>query len=324
MTDTSGTAPTLFTTATEAVAALFVEGFGEVRHIGVTHAISAHSEIKDAPVTSKSARFYTRFGPLRNQMVSVLVRAYRGFFRLAIANPKQTESQPDLWAQFQLQPGIQACLQWIPTWYTLACDGQNQSVRRLGSAPVVLGQTISFNIQLTAPPPQPNSSWRAPSWLFQVGLPFFGIGLMKEKHMPNMDSEEKLGASHTRLLLIGARRVFLWQLGDAINRARNEEFAAAGAIRAQDITPERRGPNKRQGYQDRLKLYRSIRAALKANPDLQGIELCAELDKRHAPPLFDWVKRGEWRTGLTWKEAWQSETLKDRIRRVRQEALKRD
>jgi len=140
---------------------------------------------------------------------------------------------------------------------------------------------------------------------------------MKQEHLPARDSEERLGASHTRLLLKGARRVFLWQLADEIKRACNEEFAAAGAIRSEAAKAERRAPNKRQGYKDRLKLYRCIREALRSNPNLQGMGLCAELDKRHAPPLFDWKKQ-EWREGLTWKEAWQNPTLKKRIRRVRQ------
>jgi hypothetical protein len=52
------------------------------------------------------------------------------------------------------------------------------------------------------------------------------------------------------------------------------------------------------------------------------MEFCAELDKRHAQPLLDWMKSGEWREGLTWKEAWAQQKLRSRIRRVRQEAQK--
>jgi hypothetical protein len=83
-----------------------------------------------------------------------------------------------------------------------------------------------------------------------------------------------------------------------------------------------RRPNKRKGWEQREKLYEAIRRALKANPSLQGVELCAELDKRHAPPLYDWQVSGEWPEGLTWKEAWSNPILRDRIRRVRQEAQK--
>ena len=228
------TAPSIFIAATEAVAALFEDGFYQVRNAGVTDAISAHSEIEQAAVASKSVRFYQRFVPLRNEMVSLLSKAYRGFFKVAIANQHQTGDNPDLWAQIQLQPALRACLAWIPDWYMLACDGQNQGVRRIGSAPFVPGGTVSFNIQLAAPPPI-SAPWQAPSWLFELSAPLFGVGLMKQQHIPARDSDEKLGASHTRLLLKGARKVFLWQLGDEINRARNEEFAAAGAIRTETV-----------------------------------------------------------------------------------------
>jgi len=61
------------------------------------------------------------------------------------------------------------------------------------------------------------------------------VGPLKEKHVPATDSEEKLSAAHTRLLLKGARRVFLWELGAAIETVRNEETAAAGAIPVETI-----------------------------------------------------------------------------------------
>lgn len=78
----------------------------------------------------------------------------------------------------------------------------------------------------------------------------------------------------------------------------------------------------REGWEQRLKLYRAIQNILKRDPSLQGIEFCAQLDTRHAPPLYDWVKRGQWRDGLTWKEAWGDPQLRRKIRRVRQEAMK--
>jgi len=80
--------------------------------------------------------------------------------------------------------------------------------------------------------------------------------------------------------------------------------------------------NKRKGWEKKLKLYRAVQKALKRNPSLKGIGFCAELDKRHAPPLYDWVKSGEWQEGLTWKEAWRKPNLRRKIRRVRQEAQK--
>jgi hypothetical protein len=78
----------------------------------------------------------------------------------------------------------------------------------------------------------------------------------------------------------------------------------------------------REGWEQRLKLYGAIRSVLKRDPSLQGIEFCAQLDTRHAPPLYDWLKAGQWREGLTWKEAWGDPRLRRKIRRVRQEAMK--
>jgi hypothetical protein len=80
--------------------------------------------------------------------------------------------------------------------------------------------------------------------------------------------------------------------------------------------------NKREGWEQKLKLFAAIQNALNRNPSLQGIKFCAELDKRHAPPLHDWAKTGEWPEGLTWKEAWADGRLRKKIRRVRQEAMK--
>ncbi|MGA9972668.1 MAG: hypothetical protein WBQ07_20205 [Candidatus Acidiferrales bacterium] len=88
------------------------------------------------------------------------------------------------------------------------------------------------------------------------------------------------------------------------------------------MTPSRR-MNKRAGWEDREKLYVAIQKILKDNPTLQGIKFCAALDQRHAPPLHDWIKSGQWTKGLTWKEAWGNPKLCSKIRRVRQEAQKR-
>ena len=123
-------------------------------------------------------------------------------------------------------------------------------------------------------------------------------------------------------MLKGARRTLLWDLAARCRTVRNEELVAAGTSHSQVSSTPRRGPNKRKGWQQKQKLYDCIRKILNANPSLQGIEFCAELDKRHAPPLFDWIESGEWREGLTWKEAWRDAILRDRIRRVRQEAQK--
>jgi hypothetical protein len=87
-------------------------------------------------------------------------------------------------------------------------------------------------------------------------------------------------------------------------------------------TKQTRRTINREGWEQRLKLYSAIQNVLNRDCSLQGIEFCAQLDTRHAPPLYDWVKKGQWREGLTWKEAWGDPRLRKKIRRVRQEAMK--
>ena len=169
-------------------------------------------------------------------------------------------------------------------------------------------------------PPLPR--WQAPAWLFQISLALVGVGPLKPQNIPDTASEQKLGEAHTRLLLRGARRVSLWELASAFETARNEETAAAGAMRVEAMSGHRRRTIKRKGWERRLKLYKTIQTILSVNPALEALEFCAELDRRHAQPLFDWLKSGEWRSGLTWREAWRDPNLRRKIRRVRQEAQK--
>lgn len=237
MADTNRTTA-LFTSANEAVAALFSDGLRQLVYASDTEAMDAYHEIAAAQTTAKSHRFYARLVPLRSSMIALFVDTYRKYFRVALANPGLIESHdPDAWAQTQLQPAIAIASEWLRDWYILVCDGVNQRVRLLGPAPFVSAETgsMSASIDISAVPFRSPISWRAPSWLFHVSLVAFGIGKMKQKHVPVRDSEERLGESHTRLLLKGARRVFLWQLADEIKRARNEEFAAAGAIRTETL-----------------------------------------------------------------------------------------
>jgi len=210
MTRASRTPPHIFTSARNAIDALFENEFAELHSTGVTEAIFAHGEIEQAPVALKSVAFFRHFAPLRNGMLVLLADAYRRYYKLALAHVSQPGDDPDFWAQTQLQPAVWAALEWIRDWYILACDGESESVRRVGSVPFAPGQTVSFSISTTAPPLPPPTSWRAPSWLFGISLALFGIGNMKPQHVPATDSDEKLGESHTRLLFKGARRVFLW------------------------------------------------------------------------------------------------------------------
>ncbi len=323
MTRTNATALHAFRLAVHAINDLCADGFTRLDHASGSVALLARTDIEHSPVAQRSARFFQHFLPLRGQMVVLLTEGYRRYFKLALAHPSQTGGDPDLWAQTQLQPALRAILEWIREWYILTCDGENQSVRREGSVEFVPGGTATVAIPTSVPPFPSPTSWRAPAWLFAISIALVGVGPLKQQHVPNMDSEERLGEGHTRLLLRGARRVFLWELGAAIERVRNEETAAHGAIRLEAFNMQTRGPNKRKGWEQREQLYGVIRKILSANSLLQGMEFCAALDKHHAPPLFDWTKKGEWRVGLTWKEAWRNPRLCRKIRRVRQEAIKK-
>jgi hypothetical protein len=290
---------------------------------GQMTALSAHHQIKITPINQKTDSFYRYLLPLRELLSSLLANSYRMYFNLALTHQRQAGHNPDEWARFHLQPAIVATVEWLRDWYILACDGDNQWVRNVASTEFVTGQTVLLPISITAPPLPSPKSWRAPAWLFEISLVVLGIGVLKSQHVPPTDSEQKLGASHTRLLLKGARRVFLWQLEDLLERARNEEIAAASAIPIEEESRGKRRPIKRRGWQDREQLYIAIQKALRDNPFLQGVDLCIELDKRQAPPLYDWIKCGEWREGLTWRDAWHGRGLRKKIRRVRREAQKR-
>jgi hypothetical protein len=311
-----------FTEALEAVDNMMGQEIREFFSGTVMTGLGVHAEIERGSVDQKSVAFYLRYHRLRKNLVLRLAGDYRRYFKLALARPDQVRRDPHKWVLDQLQPAIRLALEWIRDWYMLACDGENQQVRTSEAMDSVPARMVSSSIPLTVssiPSPKP---WRAPAWVFQVLPPLTGVGLLKPDHVPANDSEEKLGAAHTRLLLKGARRVFLGEFAVAIERVRNEETAAAGSIPAEQLNTKARRPNEREGWEQRLKLYDAIQKVLNDSPAPQGIEFCDALDKRHAPPLLDWVKSGHWRKGLTWREAWSDLVLRDRIRRVRQEAKK--
>jgi hypothetical protein len=285
--------------------------------------LGVYAEIERGSVNQKSVAFYLHYHPLRKNLVLLLAGNYRRYFKLALAHPDQVGGDPHKWVLDQLQPAIRPALEWIRDWYMLACDGENQHVRRSEPIDFVPGQMVPSSIPLTVSPMPSPKPWRAPTWVFQVLPALTGVSLLKPHHSPANYSEEKLGAAHTRLLLKGARRVFLWEFAVAMERVRNEETAAAGAIPVLLVNKQARGPNKRKGWQRKVKLYDAIRRVLNDRPGLSGKKFCAALDKRHALPLFDWGKSQEWRKGLTWKEAWDNGVLKRKIRRVRQEAMKK-
>jgi hypothetical protein len=231
-----------FALAHEAIRNLLFPELDGILRGGWSAALAANSEINIRPISQRTGSFNRHFLPLLKDLASLLAGAYRRYFKLALAQPQQTKSDPHEWALHQLDPAVGVTLEWIRDWYILACDGSNQYVQPVGSVPFQPGQTASISIPLNEPETVSPKSWRAPSWLFAVG-PVVGIGPLKTKHVPATDSEERLSAAHTRLLLKGARRVFLWKLGAEIETVRNEEIAAAGAIPPATIFVEQvKGP----------------------------------------------------------------------------------
>jgi hypothetical protein len=301
---------------------LWNQAFFSLKSSGNIEALMAHGVIEHAPHSAKSIIFYRSLVPLRNSSVAVLAETYRRCLKLALANPQEAGLNPDEWAWSLIQPAVRVTFEWLRDWYILACDGENQYVRRSETIEFVPEQTVSLSVPLTVSPCPSPKSWRAPAWLFGISLAHFGFGVLKKKHVPATDSDQRLSPAHSRLLLRGARRKFLWDLEEAIRKVSNEEISAAGTVPSGPVGRQSREPNKRKGWEQREKLYTAIRNVLRDNHGLQGREFCHALDKRHALPLFDWTKSGDWREGLTWKEAWDNKRLRRKIRRVRQEAIK--
>jgi RNA polymerase sigma factor (sigma-70 family) len=241
------------TPALEAIGNLLIPELNAIVSGGWCAALSAHTEIEIRPISQRIGPFYRYYLPLLKNLVSLLAGSYRRYFKLALAHPRQIGPNPHQWASDQLQLVVRASLGWIRDWYILACDGENQYVRREATIEYVPGATVSIPIPLTSPPFPPPESWRAPAWLFQVSIAHVGVGPLKTKNVPANDSEERLGAAHTRLLLKGARRVFLRELGTALAVVRNEEIAAAGAIPAPTIDAQTHEPSKGRGSKPQLK-----------------------------------------------------------------------
>ena len=240
------------TAALEAIANLLKRGFAAIDHSAGIQGLMAHSEIEQMGISQKSAAFFRHFVPLRKQMTELLADTYRKYLRVALAHSIDTGDDPERWAWIQLQPAVLGALDWTRDWYILACDGENQSIRHEGKIDFVPGQTVSLSIPTTVVPSLTPASWRAPAWLFAIS-PLVGVGPLKQQHVPNTDSAEKLGEAHTRLLLKGAGRVFLWELGAAIETVSNEEIAAAGAIPRETVGKQAEQPSKRKDSKQGLK-----------------------------------------------------------------------
>jgi hypothetical protein len=212
MTGTNRIPPESLIAALEAIGNLAAQDLNEIFTAGQFAALSAHTEIETCPVDKKIRVFLKHFVPLRERLIVAVADSYRRYLKLALALPVESGHDPHDWAWGQLQAAVGAGMGWIRGWYVLVCEG----------APSVSGPDL----------PSPDS-WRAPAWLYINSFAYSGIRWLKDEHIPPTDSEEKLGVSHSRLILKGALRLFMWALGAAIERVRNEETAAAGAIPAQ-------------------------------------------------------------------------------------------
>jgi hypothetical protein len=150
----------------------------------------------------------------------------------------------------------------VADWYILACSGENRLIQPIVSVCVDPGTTATLTIPIGAPSLPPERSWRAPAWLFSVFPPLTGIGRMKQNHVPATDSEEELSAAHSRFILKGARRVFLWELAAAIETIRDEETAAAAAVPAR-VSEQPQATKKKRARQ-----FRGVEALGQKKADL--------------------------------------------------------
>lgn len=300
-----------------AAARLLEDDFGKWQFQAVLGGHETHITIQNALAERKTREFHTALARCRRPLVALLADAYRRYLKLAVAHQSVLGGEPSESASAWLRPAISAGVAELIQWTVLACDGENAHVRPIGTLTAKSGETASLAIPNTLPPPPPPENWRAPGWLFLQFPAVTGIGPLKNKNVPDRNAE-RLDAAHTRLILGGMRRMFLAEVRGAVQRARDEELAIAGATPPASV-PKTKRPQHRAGWERKEKLLAVIREILKEKPGLQGTDFCAELDKRHAPPLPAWVTSGEW-DGLTFKAAWKKPALRKKIRRVRQES----
>ena len=183
-----------FTPALNAIQNLFVCEFSAIDSESSRDALVAKTEIEHSENIQKKVAFLRHFLPLRQRVIALLAETYRKLFKLALAHVRTSEDAPENWAWIQLQPAVSAALVWIEEGYVLACDGENQSVRHIGSLAYEPGQTASISVPTTVPPLS-TASWRAPAWLFGVSIALFGVGRIKEKNVPSCDSKQRLGVN---------------------------------------------------------------------------------------------------------------------------------
>jgi hypothetical protein len=142
-------APRSLTAALEAIDNLTRQELNGIFLRGQMTALNAHNEIRITPLSQKTGPFYRYLLPLRELLSSRLGNSYRMYFKLALAHPHQAGHNADKWARACLRPAIEATSEWLRDWYILACDGENQSVRNVGSTEFVPGKTVSLSALTT-------------------------------------------------------------------------------------------------------------------------------------------------------------------------------
>jgi hypothetical protein len=266
-----------FAQSIEAIENLLLPELRDFFQAGWNDALAAHSEIKIRPIAQKTIPFYRYFVQSQLKLAAILTSSYRRYFKLALAQPQLIASGPHEWASQQFASVVDLISEWIRDWFSLACDGSNQHMQLIASVPFELEQTVTIPLKPVESSTAVN--WLAPAWLFQVGA-IVGIAFLRTEHVPDRNTEEKLSTAHTRLLLKGARKVFLFKLRTEFERVSNEELALAGTNPAHPTTVQPR-QYKRKGLPDKLKLYGVMQKILADNPSLEGKDFCVELDRRH-------------------------------------------
>lgn len=301
-----------------AAARLLEDDFGKWQFQAVLGGHETHIAIQDAPSERKTRGFHTALVRCRRPLVALIADGYRRYVRLTLAHQPLLGGEPSEIAWAWLQPAVSAGIAELVQWTVLACDGESAHLRPIGTLTAKSGETASLAIPKALPPAPPLANWRAPGWLFLQFPAMTGIRPLKNINLPDRNAE-RLDAAHTRLILAGMRRIFLAELRGAVQRVRDEELAISGAAPPANV-PKTKRPQHRAGWERKEKLLAVIQEVLRQNPGLEGIDFCAELDRRHAPPLPAWEASGDW-DGLTFKAAWKRPALRKKIRRVRQEAL---
>ena len=286
-----------------AASKLLVDDFAAVQSLGTMSAYNAHVEIETLPAPRKSAVLYRGLALWRRDLVRILGEGYRRYVRLTLGHAVTISRDPTEEAWLWLQPAIQAGIAEMRQWIMLACDGENDTVRHIGTVALVPNETVRMSIPTALQPPLLSSTWRVPSWVFWAYTPATGIGPLKMEHVPNPGTEDKLSDAFTKLIFCGARRLFLLELRRASEHVRDEEIAAISASPSliQVSAPRRSGlifNNREQKILDVI------------NAGARGRKYAIALDAAGLRPRRDWREKG---CPSTYRDAYWVQTWRKRI-----------